>query len=248
MFFIPRKISNPWILLVVTYLCLSNPTNAQSLNQKQILHQFDAIVGYGNSGIYFGKPNTPYPNIDEDNHPFFEYLDYQNASLTYKGQLYFDVQIRYDIVKDEIQILPDNEFNLLGITLFSEFVSSFSIGGHDFIKFNNVETEKKFCQVILENPTFSLLKTYLKKEKEKLKGRNVLYYEYVLDTSLIIFSEGKAEKIKSKKQLLSIFPNHKDILNKLFQENKSRKTSKDDAIIAVLKDWQTIILNPKTVE
>nr|WP_299070595.1 hypothetical protein [uncultured Allomuricauda sp.] len=248
MFFTKRKIITPWTLFTLIYLMFLNAVNAQSLDQKQILSQFDEIVDYRNSGIYFGKPNTPYPNIDEENHPFFEYLDYQNASVTYKGQPYLDLQIRYDIVRSDIQILPDKKLNLLGITLFSEFISNFSIGNFHFERLEGMEMQKNFFQVILKNPSFSLFKSYVKKEKERLKNRNVLYNEYVLDTTLFILSNGRLEEIKSKKQLIALFPDDKDTLNTLFQRNKSKKMSKDDIIIAVLRDWHSNILNPKSVE
>ncbi|MEP0461449.1 MAG: hypothetical protein ABJN84_11120 [Flavobacteriaceae bacterium] len=223
-------------------------TSAQSVNNQAIFKEFDRIIDYQNSGIYFGKPNTPYPNIDEENHPFFEYLGYQSASLAYKGQLYFDVKIRYDIVRNDVQILPDKKLNLLGITLFSEFISHFSMGNFHFKRLEGMGMEKKFFQVILKNPSFSLLKSHIKKEKEKLKGRSVLYNEYVLDTALYILKNGQLEELRSKKQLIALFPDDKDILNTLFQRNTSKKMSKHDIIIAVLRDWQSNILNLKSVE
>ncbi|KQC31227.1 hypothetical protein [Flagellimonas eckloniae] len=245
---IKRKLSVSFPFIYILCALSTYQVGAQSSDITSILKQFDNIIDYQNSGIYFGKPNTPYPNINEENHPFFAYLDYQNASVTYKGQPYLDLQIRYDIVRNDIQILPDKKLNLLGITLFKEFISDFSIGNFHFERLEGMEMEKKFFQIILKNPSFSLFKSYVKKEKERLKNRNVLYNEYVLDTTLFILSNGRLEEIKSKKQLIAFFPDDKNTLNILFQRNKSKKMSKDAIIIAVLKDWHSTILNPKSVE
>jgi len=232
-----NKVCTIFILFLASVVLIQTKLNAQFEN-KTFYNKFDNIIGYTNSGLYHGKPNTPYPNLNRENHPFFQNLNYQLASLTYRDRPYYDVQIRYDIAKDELQLLPDKGLDLLSITLFNDFIKEFSIGSHEFIKLNNLDLDGIFYEVILENPRFKLLKKYHKKAKEKLNERKDFYSVYRLRTSLFISSNGKTEKVKSKRQVLTFFPEEEKMLQELFRKNNS----KENSVRAVLQEWHTNIL------
>lgn len=84
-----------------------------------------------NSGLFNGVEYEPHPVIFTDGHPFYQLPSLQKGSVTYNGDTYEDVDIMYDLVRDELIIGHYNGFSR--IQLIKEKVDSFRMGELRFV-------------------------------------------------------------------------------------------------------------------
>ncbi len=86
-----------------------------------------------NSGarIYNGKMYRPFLNLDNGDHTLFQSNEYSRGSITYEGRIYKDLNLMYDLFRDQLVLL--NYDKVGGIVIWPQYVDSFSIHQHKFI-------------------------------------------------------------------------------------------------------------------
>jgi hypothetical protein len=86
------------------------------------------------SGLYDGPEYTGYPYPLNAGQPFFKSDSVTRGTIFYKGLLYGNVPMRYDLVKNEVVVEYDRYSK---ISLHSPKVSYFSLHGHHFIRIDS---------------------------------------------------------------------------------------------------------------
>lgn len=81
--------------------------------------------------LYNGKEYVDYSRPFEEGQPYFLNSYWNKGTVTYSGNNYSDVSIKYDLVSDDVIILASNK--IFKIRLLKENVARFSIAGHSFI-------------------------------------------------------------------------------------------------------------------
>lgn len=118
-----RKLILPLLLAVTTIASAQQPGNTpETLRyQEKIRNSAD---------LYYGIEHTGYPQRLRG---FAYYLspDWQKGWVSHKGVLYTDVQLKYDLVADELIVLHPN--NVFAVTLFNASVDSFGMTGESFV-------------------------------------------------------------------------------------------------------------------
>ena len=185
---------------------------------------YDAIVGVENTGLYVGYEYKDQYRITEEYHKFFQSHDFLKGSLTYNGQTYYEQQLKYNVFEDELIIKLKNRGGETVMQLIKDELDGFSINGHQFHKFKNIEDNSDtsgFYEVLKNYPQFRLLKKHSKRRIKKL-DKNVVYYEYKERKHLyFILYDNVSYEVRSKKDFLNIFPEHKEELKNFNSKSKS---------------------------
>ena len=185
---------------------------------------YDAIVGVENNGLYVGYEYKDQYRITEEYHKFFQSHDFLKGSLTYNGQTYYEQQLKYNVFEDELIIKLKNRGGETVMQLIKDELDGFSINGHQFHKFKNIEDNSDtsgFYEVLKNYPQFRLLKKHSKRRIKKL-DKNVVYYEYKERKHLyFILYDNVSYEVRSKKDFLNIFPEHKEELKNFNSKSKS---------------------------
>jgi hypothetical protein len=94
-----------------------------------------------NLALYNGKEYSGYL-FPIDGNVFFINKWFDNGRVDYKNVKYENIQLMYDIVKDELIALePVNKYN---IVLDKNLVSTFSLLGYSFINISTIKIDNKF--------------------------------------------------------------------------------------------------------
>jgi hypothetical protein len=169
---------------------------------------FDQQVPVYTSVIYNG---ITYPLIVKARfgHQFFGDRKWKNGNVIYKNNLYPDVELLYDIERQQLITHP-SEFDRYGIALDMQYISSFSIENDEFIRDPNNGT---IYHIVYDGKELDL---YAIRTKVLLVEKTGSSFEERVN--YVIQNEGKTYPLKSKKLLQEIFPNsgeiHKEIKSK----------------------------------
>ena len=177
--------------------------NGQDQKEKYIF--FDAIVGIENSDLHYGKVYQEKHRVKSKKTKFFPEPDFVLGSVVFKGQSYFDINLKYNVYDDELLMLVDKQFGGSILQLHKEHVTSFKIGNHFFIKIENTELTNGFYEVALEKSVFSLLKKHLKSPKQLL-GEKQVFYEFEDDEKeYFLLYQDDNHSIEKATDLIAIF-------------------------------------------
>lgn len=83
------------------------------------------------SGIYY------YGFYNVKGTAFYQDLDFRNGTVRYDGKEYYDIPMRYELVKDILVVLPPHDYR--GIILFSPRVNEFSFDNHRFVYLDSLQ-------------------------------------------------------------------------------------------------------------
>lgn len=229
------------VLLVLLLFDCSQRTWGQSLNyDEEYLNWFDQIIGIENTGISNGVVyQEEYPSIN-DKHKFFLSSNYLIANLNYEDEQYFGIEIKYDVFEDEI-LVKLNTY----IQLPKDQISSFSINEHSFTNINDKIATKNnlegFYEILLKNSLFNL---YIKHKKKKLDrvGKKYNYYEFLSENKYYLYYENSYHTINSRKDLIKIFPEFQNEINK-YSNKQFRNSEKSNSLILLMKDLYNLKIN-----
>lgn len=140
-------------MIFVIVLLLYTRLSAQGLqpDSSSSLPAIKNIVDFYNKSLseqlhlYNGKEYKDYPYQFNEGHPYFLSNNWSKGTLNYNGELYEEVPMLYDVVKDELVILHFD--NRSKICLIKEKISAFSLLAHSFV---NIQPKKINSSTITE--------------------------------------------------------------------------------------------------
>jgi len=112
-------------LALLAIICNGFQIYSQKNSEISLYNWFDTIIGKGNLGINNGPLQTnPYKTIGQNN-MYYIADKYSKGDVIYDGQTYYDVNIKYDIYKDELILNPYGESEHIGLILIKDKIESF---------------------------------------------------------------------------------------------------------------------------
>jgi len=216
-----------FLILFGLLLSISNIHSQSVNNEVSTYNWFDKTVGKENLDIINGTPhNNPYATIGDNNIYLID--QYELGNLTYEGQTYYSVKLKYDIYRDILVLNPFESENI-GINLIQNKVESFSIKDRNFIKIDKKDNGvPEFTTGYYEEsktaPDFIF---YIKHHKgqQKVISEGTLSYTFKENTSYFLSLKNKVYQINSKNEIIKIFPEQKKQINGFYLMNRElRKT------------------------
>lgn len=229
-----------FILLCPTvFTCL----NAQSNTEKELYNHFDAVIGIENTGLYNGVAYNEFHKVDREQHKFLFSNEMHEGEITYDGQTYYDIPLKYNIYDDVV--LVKLQHNLLTHTfqLITEKIEGFKINNSEFIRINK-QNEKKEIGGIYEvlwsneNHSLALLKKHRLKENVKLDRGEVSVYTYKKDDSEFVLKQaGELFSVKSRDDFQELFPKYKKDISQFYKDGRSLRRSNPEKFLTNLMSF-----------
>jgi len=217
------------IFLILFGLFLNiSAIQSQTSNDINIYNWFDKTVGKNNLDINNGVPHTNPFRLVDDRHLYL--VDkYEIGKITYDGQDYYDVKLKYDIFRDVLVLNPYGESENTGINLNKSKVESFSIENKNFIKIDKKsETVPEFLPGYYEEseitPDFIF---YIKhhKDQQKIAAETGVFYFFKENNSFFVNLKNTIYPIKGKNDVIKLFPEQKKQINGFYLMNRELKKS-----------------------
>lgn len=237
-----------WIL--VLSLIYLNDIEAQSVKQDEDIHiVFDNIVGEEISGLYNGIQYANEFIVLDDKHQFLDTSNFVKGFVSYDGQEHYGVFAKYDLYLDELIIRPLNASDGLAFLLIKSLVDGFSLNGKSFVNVRafNQKTGEPFgyCQLLSESKFFSLYKKSNKKPSKKAKTGKI-FYEFNQSSVFYLEYDGEYYPATTRNELISIFPEYKDIIKDYYKGFKQLQKSEPDNFMKLLMARLKELLQSKT--
>ncbi|WOD43026.1 hypothetical protein [Hwangdonia lutea] len=197
-----------FLLLFSTITIYSQTT----ISEKAFYKWFDTTIGQENSGLIDGLAYRELYRTQNGNHKFYTTSAFQKGHITYNGQRYFDVDLKYDIHADEIIIKIPTQTITHTIQLIKEHVERFSIKNSEFIALKN-----GFYEIIFKSKNLSFYKKHIKTSNKYYSGRSI-FYRFKGKTEYVLYFNNEYHSIsKSKKSLIKLMPEFKKEINSFYK-------------------------------
>jgi hypothetical protein len=171
--------------------------------------------------------------------PLLEDKYWPRADILYKGVLYKDVQMNYDVFNNDIIIFHPETGKEKYVVLSKDYLTGFSYTDTLKNKKHHYDYFEIPCirgKALYETIAFNKTVLYIKPVKNiairsaKGQGEFVSYCAYYLQT------EGVCSNFRSKNQLIKLLEKHSNELAKFIRKNKINiNTADPDNIVAVLR-------------
>ncbi|MGN7809154.1 hypothetical protein [Flavobacterium johnsoniae] len=201
---------------------------AQTNNDINIYNWYDKTVGEDNLDINNGIPHTNLYRSVQDNYLYL-INQYELGKLSYEGQNYYNVKLKYDIYRDILVLNPSGQPENIGINLTQNKVESFSIQDKNFVKIEKkIETIPEFATGYYEvskiAPDFTF---YIKHHKDiqKTVSENGILYSFKENSLFFIDLKNNISLIKGKNDIIKLFPEQKKQINGFYLLNRELKQS-----------------------
>ncbi|GAA4276154.1 hypothetical protein [Aquimarina mytili] len=213
-------------------------------NNEEIAYYnwFDRMLGEEYTGLYNGKQYID-PDINkifENKHSFFLSDKVLSGSITYNGQTYYNLGIKYNLETEQVIVTLKPGAVTSVIQLIADKITSFYIEDYKFVRLDNTLNSKHpisgFFQIITEHPHFILYKKNKKNRKERLEdiGGSKIYYEFTTKSQYILFMDKAYHEVNSKDDFISIFPETKQEIKSFYSTQKKIRKSDPDAFMKQL--------------
>lgn len=242
---------NHFTTYLVLFLCLGSNFSMQVSAQEQAQHPwynwFDQMISPVNTDIFDGLAYTEQHRMLTDKHKFFMTANFSTGSLVYKGQPYYNLQLKYDLFQDQLLLRYSNKPNIPTVIVAKKDVSKFTLGDHTFINLA-FETNKKqqtsgYFELLLENDRLRLLKKHRKRILRKMNDR-IRYYEFKAQDSYYVRYQGDYYQLKGVGTFAALFPEFKETLKRAEATHKSlQQQDKDLYLISVFEDLSLELTN-----
>lgn len=171
-------------------------------------YAFDSKYGKSTE-LYKGIKYALLHKVDFGN-PFFYAETFLPGKLTYKGNVYKDVELNYDLFEQKLLLKYQNLYGAINhLVLLSMYVDSFSIGQTVFVKNIYPELSVPFIRLCGNENGIQCLFTYEKDYGFNSRaGESGFGYSKLLMKKYLLVN-GKPCRIKGKTQFIKQLPDNK---------------------------------------
>ncbi len=222
------------LLLFLSLFFTANISGQTSTENEKYYIWFDKIVGVENTSLFNGLRYLEEFRTLNNNHKFFSTSQFIKGNLIYDDQNYYDIDMKYDLYKDQVIVNLQGQSGNSIIELNADRIEQFTLNG---ITFNQVKTNNKdlkgFYAILTENNGVICYKRYRKSQKKYIQNKNI-YYEFSSFNEYVLNIPSGIYPIKSKSDFIKVFPEYKNEINNFYRKNKKLIDSNYDMFLAQL--------------
>lgn len=192
------------------------------------------------SPLYNGGQYAVYNPVEEE-HPYFLSDDWIDGSIVYSGEQFDGIPLMYDLSSDK---LIAEHFTGAAIELITAKVSAFSIGDHNFRKYQKNDDVKQsipegFYEVLYDGKV-KILKRRVKTYTEII-NMNEIMREFEEKTHYYVVKNNAFYSIGSRGALMNILSEKKRELRKFSRDNRLGVRKDDTVFIKLAAYYDTLI-------
>lgn len=155
---------------------------------------------------------------------YFETPDYQKGDIHYQGQDYYNINLRYDLVDDQVIVTSTGSLNFLDIQLIQEKVENFKIRDRHFIfQGDNKTLEKGFYEVAYEDEDVVFLVKHSKSPNKKI-GNGRMYFTFKEKESFFLKRGDAISKISNLREVKKFFRENSESIENFLDNNPQGST------------------------
>ena len=208
---------------------ITNSIHSQTKTEISIYNWYDNLVGKENLDFNTGKIYTNPYKTNDGSILFFENESFTTGNLTYKGNKYYQIPLKYDVFRDILVLNPSTESESTAISLNQDKIESFSIYGKNFIKINkgqysNINLRTGYYENLSFTENFIFYIEHSKKIEKRAK-EEVVSYAFKSANQFYLALDGKAYLVNSKREIIKLFPSIKNQINDFYTSNNSIRKS-----------------------
>jgi hypothetical protein len=211
-------------------------SNAQNQLDDRVYKTYDAFVGLDNTGLYNGTEFTDLFLNTDGSYRYFNAFNYTKGSVTYNGQYYVNVLLKYDLLEDNLLTRSDDNLSIFNVKLIPDFVNSFSIYNRNFVRLTdtnlNLSGNGYFEVAVLGNELQLYIK-HTKKKKDRALNSGIQYRFSEADFYLLK-SDGKYSIVSSPKDMRKILPQKEEEIRAFYKSYKKLYKSNPNVFMANL--------------
>jgi len=211
--------------LVILLFIISATSSSYSQNNPEIslYTKFDSIVGRENLGLNNGTIHSNLYRVVSKNHRYFIKDEFSIGQLSYDNQIYLNVNLKYDLLEDQLVFKHKNQSDNLSINLNRAKVNFFIIKNKKFININlDTSLESKTLNGFFEeNYIGNEISLYIKhfKERKEINQSDGVYSDYIDRTFFLLKYKKKYYSVETKKDFKKILPKYTQIINDYYNMN-----------------------------
>jgi hypothetical protein len=240
--YMPKLLSTLFCILFSASLCAQDSLAEAALvkNARDFAVQsYYQFTGH-RARLYNGTEHTGYLNSIIGN--AYHITDSLSiGQIYYDGLAFFPVQMRYDILKDELVI---KHYSGLQISLLSEKVQEFTFRNRHFVRhvydsIARIGVPTGIYEHMFEGRKITVLARRSKKLEEKVT--DAVIREFIEDDHYYLLKEGKYNYFKSKTSFLKAFgPDGRQVRKHLRKAKINYRKQRDAAILESAKFYEQL--------
>lgn len=223
------SLSKKLLFLIISVIVTSNTIVFAQENDEVLLNKWvDNAVGEKSLEVYNGLLHyNLYRTSNDSIHRYFQKNQFEKGTIKYNDQVYYDINIKYDIYEDQLVVKQDNEIDFKSLNVIKNNVTYFTVNNKKIVNIEKLENKKDFMKGFYEeNLVNSKFSFYIKHHKgiREIQKDGFILYSYSLDNSYAILMNQQYYEVNNKNQLIKLFPGLKKKINDYFQfHNNLRK-------------------------
>jgi hypothetical protein len=211
--------------LALLLLACSSAMFGQLQTDPSLSARFDTAVGRENLGFNNGTIHfNPYRSADKT-HRYFGPDQYQAGEISYDGQTYSDIPLRYDLLDDAV-VAKMSKGNM-GFNLIRQKTESFTLGGKKFVNLDLANSNTGFASGFYEEAyAGNGVVLYIKHSKERIEvlTNERVFNKYIEKNEFIVHHLDSWSEANSQKDWTLAFPKLKDKIDEFYRTNNSSRT------------------------
>lgn len=215
---------------------LQQDSTQQNIQRSHAIQLYEATFSGPNSPVYQGREYLPYVFPTSGN-AFFVSNEWQEGSVFFKGKLYSQIPLLYDILKDQLVLQSWNK--IYRIHLSQQNVSWFVIGTHHFIRIDNDDSSGKsflpagYYEELVYGETKLLAKRAKAVEAPASTGTTSRFVE---SDRYYIEKINHYYLVRTKRSVLKVLNDHKKEIKKFLRKNDiTFGLNKEGAMVEIVK-------------
>ena len=229
------------LLLLISTLFFLAPSFSQnvkkdSLTDVQIKNAIDLYTKFtGPEKPVYNGTQYLYYTFKMDGDPYFITGNFSIGWVEYKGRKYDSLSVMYDVSRNKVVIYGQDRSSM--IVLENDFIDSFNLLGHTFIKLYEDHKENLYntgFYDLLYNGHIQFLARRIKTRDPQIKGDLLVNFFYIKDR-YYIHRDGLYYLVSNKKDVYHLFKDNLHNLKKMMRKDhlKFRKKNFEATMIKV---------------
>lgn len=209
------------------------PDSVSALPFEAMYSQYMNRIG-GAAVLYSGAEyEGAYPRILGS--PFWKSNDFEKGAVCYEDIVYRDVQMAYDLVRNELVI---KGFRGLNQRLEKAKVKNFEIAGSRFIHLGDSTRNESLPDDYYHLLFDGAVRAYAKRGKYVSRAFAVESLDSIASTTAYFLQRGEAYfRIEDDKDLLTVFRSEKDALKRFWKERKLNFKKEPETFLTQTLDY-----------
>ncbi|MCL9807974.1 hypothetical protein [Flavobacterium luminosum] len=237
-------------VLTVIYLFFFNLTSYSQIKKDTLYNWFDTQTGLVSLPLYNGSIHLNYDKTSENHHRYWILNEFQTGTVNYDNQVFNNLSIKYDILEDELILMPQNQDYKIAINTKKDLILYFILNQTKFVNLDHHKNKNSFLKGFyaehFTSPKLSLYIKHYKKKRDLIKNDRILR-EYDYYQNFILEFKDNFFIIHSKKDVIRIFPDIKEKINAFYTSNtnleKNNKIRFMEQLIQYINSITTKSLN-----